>query len=194
MDDVVSLFDEGPFVVLAQRSLAEAAYLGLCYDPSSPYVLSYPDVSERKSVLVAACGLDGTRRSAVTALTDGEVVHALVHLLMVLRKQDWALLVAYEELFWKVISGALFTDSEEIAMMRDRGKTISDWLVSRKKSLDAAADMLHGSIRPLVVDMTTGDSVAATAVIGMRDYTPEAVADVFGYGRAGEEGFYDEEE
>lgn len=193
VDAVADVFGEGPMVVLAERSLAEAAYLGLCYDPSSPYVRSYPDVSERKTVVLGACGIGGDRHHALMALSDGEVAHALVHLLMVLRKQEWALLVAYEELLWKMLAGSLYADEEEIRLLRERGKTIADWLVSRKKALDAASSVLSESIRPLVVDMTMGDSMAANVVIGMRDYTPEAVADMFGY-TAGMEGLYDEEE
>ena len=179
MADIESVFGDGAFVVLARRSLAEAAWLGLCYDPSSPYVLSYPDVSERKDAALRACRISPSRHRELTLLSEGEVVQALIHLLMKLRPREWALLVSYEELLWKTLAGGLYTDEQEIAMLRERGKTVADWLVSRKKALDAAHSILMDSVRPLSVDMALGDGVASDAIASGMDYTPEMVSDVF---------------
>lgn len=197
VDGVVAVFGEGPFVELARRSLAEAAYLGFCYDPSSPYVLSYPDVRERKDVVLAACRIAAGRHRDLMLLSEGDVVQALVHLLMKVRPREWALLVAYEELLWKTLAGALYTDEAEIAMLRSKGKTVADWLVSRKRALDAAQSILEDSVRPLSVDMALGDSVASDAIATSMDYTPEAISDVFSgvgldEGEAYDEDDYDE--
>jgi len=177
---------DSPMVALYEGDAAAARWLGLTYDPHSPFVRTYRDVRERKEAAFTFVGIaDERRRKALALLTDKGVVAALIALLARIHHTKWALLVAEQEVVYRTIALSTYlpprlldTESDKLAK-----KTLLDM-----KSLTEAGE-LTDRIEAQLLEITAGDNVAAKRVENSPDFGAEFVAGVLNVFIDGNEDF-----
>lgn len=178
MQALRKVFDsDDPMVALYERDPVAVAWLGLCYDPFSPFVLSYSEVGDRKDAVSAALKIPEAQRETIHMIADIDIARAMVSLLMRLHRTKWTMLVAYQEMLYRTVAMTTWISPEELATMKMRGKGIADWLMSSMKALKEAKSMTQ-DIEELMLEVTRGDSVAAKRVEQVADYSAEFMANV----------------
>ncbi|RME49906.1 MAG: hypothetical protein D6790_21940 [Caldilineae bacterium] len=162
--------EDSHMVALLRKDARLVAYLGLCYDPASPFVRSIRDVSERKEAVAKACSLPDRVREPLYHISDATVARALMELLMRRFNTKWALLVAYYEMLYKTVAMSTYLSDKEIAALHMKGKGLADWLTAKMKALDKAVETID-KIDKLLLDVTSGDMAAARQMDRMPDFS-----------------------
>lgn len=184
---------DSPVMALWQRRPLHVCYLGLCYDPSSPFVLSYKDIGERKDMVMSFLHVPLDERGPLTMLTDKGTVMALMHILERIHRTKWTLLVAYQEMLYRATALTLHVDAAELAAIKASGKGVASWLMSGMKSLASAKEMT-ADIDELMLAVTAGDSVAAQRLDETPDYSADFIMRVLTVFEDSQTGVDEEEE